>query len=1612
MNKFLQVIILLLLTGFFGHAQTVNLSVNASTGRESATSVITMTATASGAVTGDQTVALTVSGSGITSTDYVLSSSTITLLNGATTGTATFTVLNDTDLEGSEFVTLTISNPSPGITLGATTKVDLLIFDNDFPSAPAGNQDIKLSFVSSYLNVGPNPGNSAEISAYDTQSKRLFIANSLAKKLNIVDFSNPAAMTAVATIDVATYGGINSVAARNGIVAVAIEATNLTNNGSVVFFDKDGTFLNQVSVGAMPDMITFSPNGNLVLTANEGEPSDDYTIDPEGTVSIIDITTGAAAINQTNVTTVNFNSFDADLATLKSQGIRIYGANSPTVSKDFEPEYISFSTDGNTAYVTLQENNAIAVLDIATKAFTAIRPLGLKNHNTLTTGLDATDQGGVINITNLPVKGMYQPDAIATYTIGADTYLVTANEGDSRVYPRTGTATFNEEVRVSSGSYVLDPTVFPNATLLKNNGVLGRLQLSNKTGDTDNDGDFDEIHALGARSFSIWKAAPTSLSLIFDSGDQFERITAADPIYGSIFNASNSIGTPTLKDRSDNKGPEPEGVAIGTIEGKTYAFIALERTGGVMVYNVSNPAAPVFVQYINNRSTTAATGDLGAEGIFFIPAAESPNGSPLIVVSNEISSTVSVYSVALPRTVTLTTNAVTGTEAASSVITITATASGPVSGDQTVSIVVSGSGITGTDYVLSSSTITILNGQTTGTATLTIANDTDLEGSEIIRVALSTPSSNLLLGANILKDHMIFDNDFPAAPVGNAELQLSFVSSYLNVGANPGNSAEISAYDPASKRLYIANSLAKKLNIVDFSNPAAMSSIATIDVATYGGINSVAVNKGIVAVAIEAANLTDNGSVVFFDKDGVFLKQVAVGSMPDMITFSPNGNLVLTADEGEPSDDYSVDPEGTVSIVDISGGVANVTQSNVTKVNFNSFDAQLSTLKSQGVRIYGANNATVSKDLEPEYIAFSSDGNTAFITLQENNAIAVLDIASKAITAIRPLGLKDHNMIKNGLDATDQGGVVNIANLPVKGMYEPDAIAGFAINGVNYLVTANEGDSRVYPRTGTATFNEEVRVGSGSYVLDPTVFPNATLLKNNAVLGRLQLSNKSGDTDNDGDFDEIHALGSRSFSIWKPTATGLEQVFDSGDQLERITAADPTYGNIFNASNSIGVPTLKDRSDNKGPEPEGVTVATINGKVYAFIALERTGGVMVYNVTDPANPVFVQWSNNRTLTAPYGDLGSEGIFFISAANSPTGVPLVVLSNEVSSTISVYSISGGAGSLPAAPTALAVTSTEATVNLALNWTDNASNESGFEILRSINETSGFVALGTVLANVTTFADNTVSENTTYYYRVRAFNDFGYSSVSSASIKTKQSQTITFTAPANKTLGDAAFSLSATASSTLTVTYTTSSDKLTINGSQVTLSKAGRATIVANQSGNASFLPAPAVERSFCINPSKPTVVLSNLNTETVTLTSSSSVGNQWYFNGAAIAGATNASLNVNGIAAAGIYKVQVKVDDCISEFSEDVPLIVTGDIAKPTSSVSIYPNPAEEYLHILGMATELSELHLMDYTGRMIKIGVERSADGYRANVKELAAGVYFLHLNEGSTVQRIKFIKR
>jgi hypothetical protein len=252
------------------------------------------------------------------------------------------------------------------------------------------------------------------------------------------------------------------------------------------------------------------------------------------------------------------------------------------------------------------------------------------------TGLDASDRDGGINIRPWPVFGMYQPDAIAAYEANGEVYLVTANEGDARDYPG-----YSEETRL--GSLVLDLAVFPNAAELQQPENLGRLRTTTAGTDTNGDGLVDRILAFGARSFSIWTSAG---QLLFDSGSQFEEIIAQQ--FPDDFNANGENGT--FDDRSDDKGAEPEALALGEIDGSIYAFIGLERIGGIMVYNISDPLRPHFVTYVNNRdfggdAAAGTAGDLAPEGIHFVAAADSPTGQPLLIVANELSGTTTVWEI-------------------------------------------------------------------------------------------------------------------------------------------------------------------------------------------------------------------------------------------------------------------------------------------------------------------------------------------------------------------------------------------------------------------------------------------------------------------------------------------------------------------------------------------------------------------------------------------------------------------------------------------------------------------------------------------------------------------------------------------------------------------------------------------------------------------------------------------------------------------------------------------------------------------------------------------------------------------------------------------------------
>jgi YVTN family beta-propeller protein len=486
--------------------------------------------------------------------------------------------------------------------------------------------------------------------------------------------------------------------------------------------------------------------------------------------------------------------------------------------------------------------------------------------------------------------------------------------------------------------------------------------------------------------------------------------------------------------------------------------------------------------------------------------------------------------------------------------------------------------------------------------------------------------------------------------------------------------AEITAFDAASKRLFVVNGANGTVDVLDLAAPSAPKLVGTISVTGLGvGVNSVAIHDGLVALAIEASPKTNPGTVAFYNAaDLKLVNSVRVGALPDMLTFTPDGRTVLVANEGEPNS-YgqadSVDPEGSVSVITVNRGGT----PSVATADFRAFNGQEAALRSQGIRIYGP-GASAAQDLEPEYIATSEDGRTAYVTLQENNAVAIVDVASAKVTAIKPLGTKNHNLAGMGMDASDEDGgtntnsgtpAVRIAPQLVKGMYLPDAIARFTVDGVSYLITANEGDARAdWPG-----FNEETRVrahcGAG---LDPAVFGDAASLLLDSNLGRLRITTTpnggSSGKNAAGQCTELYSFGARSFSIWD---TNLNRVYDSGDEFEQKTVALPNAR--FNASNDNN--DLDGRSASKGPEPEGVVVGRFGSKTYAFIGLERIGGVMVYDVSKPSAASFVTYLNTRNNES--GDRGPEGLTFIPADKSPNNKPLLVVGNETSGTTAILQV---------------------------------------------------------------------------------------------------------------------------------------------------------------------------------------------------------------------------------------------------------------------------------------------------------------------------------------------------
>lgn len=525
--------------------------------------------------------------------------------------------------------------------------------------------------------------------------------------------------------------------------------------------------------------------------------------------------------------------------------------------------------------------------------------------------------------------------------------------------------------------------------------------------------------------------------------------------------------------------------------------------------------------------------------------------------------------------------------------------------------------------------------------------------------------------------------------VADASLKVEPLGAY-DSGVLGESAAEIVAFHAASKRILAVNAHSGEIDILDASDPAAPHKVGVVSAGGDQEINSVAVRPdGLAVAAVQQADKTQDGEALFFNAaTGKELGRVTIGALPDNVHLTADGKFALLANEGEPSNeltaegtDYVADPTGSVSVLALPSDAAAPTQADVRTAGFEAYDAKYAAGElDPAIRVFGPSDADSkpSTDFEPEYI--SSVGDTAYASLQEAGAIAIIDIPSATVTDVVPAFIADHS--KTPIDPSNKDDKIELRTLPVKGLSMPDSIGAFTAGDETYFATANEGDAREWgDEDGSGMYTDEAEIKD--LIEDGKVCEGVELpegFDDTSFAGNLKVSTASGWNEEKSCFDEFYAYGSRSFSIYDAAGN---VVFDSGSDFEEITARLHEQGVLnFNADNED--PEADDRSDNKGPEPEALTIGKVGERTYAFIGAERVGGIFVYDVTDPRNAQYVTYVNNRDFSVGYddknyeatkaaGDLGPEGLTFVDKKDSPNGEYLLISGNEVSGTTTVFKV---------------------------------------------------------------------------------------------------------------------------------------------------------------------------------------------------------------------------------------------------------------------------------------------------------------------------------------------------
>jgi hypothetical protein len=500
---------------------------------------------------------------------------------------------------------------------------------------------------------------SSEIATYHAGSKRIFATNGVKNTIDIFDISDVANPKKVGAVALSPYGNdVTSVAAGKDVVVAVVNVSDkfsatgvpTTTNGKIVVFDTDGKVLSSPDVlGVLPDSVTFAPNGTTALVAIEAQPvcakddpataakeETDYTkaSDPVGGVTVVDLTNPASPV----LRFAGFNQFS--VADMRAKGIAVSSVVN-NVAKDFEPEFVT-AVDNNYAYVTIQEANAIGRLNIKSATFESVTRAFESNLSIVSRDTSDRDAGAGPR-TYKNVVGASQPDAIAGFTIGSGQYFVTANEGDAREY-----TCLNDDLRASA--LKVDARRFPDWKALSGSAALGRAKVNPTIGDKDGDGDIDTIHLRGSNSMTMYRNG----LVIWDSANLLDQIQTQAFGVANI-NGSHSLSSDKStmnyvgQDRSDDKGSEPEGVAVGMVGDRRIAILGLERMTALAIFDITVPGNPIFQEWLQLLPTKATPAKevkhFSPEGIVFVPADKSPSGKALIITSYELSGSLSIHQI-------------------------------------------------------------------------------------------------------------------------------------------------------------------------------------------------------------------------------------------------------------------------------------------------------------------------------------------------------------------------------------------------------------------------------------------------------------------------------------------------------------------------------------------------------------------------------------------------------------------------------------------------------------------------------------------------------------------------------------------------------------------------------------------------------------------------------------------------------------------------------------------------------------------------------------------------------------------------------------------------------